>query len=88
VTWPCFYGIDIPNRDELIAAGSSIAELEAYLGVDSLAYLSLDNLVAAIAAPGAGFCSACLTGSYPAPVPVQITSLSSGHPRHVAPAPA
>ncbi|HTT86549.1 MAG TPA: amidophosphoribosyltransferase, partial [Acidimicrobiales bacterium] len=61
VVWPCFYGIDIPRRDELIAAGASVPELEAFLGVDSLAYLSLENLVSAIGAPGAGFCAACLT---------------------------
>ena len=67
--WPCFYGIDIPSEEELIAAQSTIPEIEAYLGVDSLAYLSLENLVAAIDAPGAGFCAACLTGSYPVPVP-------------------
>jgi amidophosphoribosyltransferase len=67
--WPCFYGIDIPSEDELIAARSSIPDIEEYLGVDSLAYLSLENLVAAIDAPGAGFCTACLTGSYPVPVP-------------------
>jgi amidophosphoribosyltransferase len=70
--WPCFYGIDIPDREELIAARSSVAEMEAFLGVDSLAYLSLDNLVAAIDAPGAGFCTACLTGHYPVPVPVAL----------------
>jgi amidophosphoribosyltransferase len=86
VTWPCFYGIDIPSRDELIAAKSSVAELEEYLGVDSLAYLSLDNLVAAIDAPGAGFCSACLTGTYPAPVPVELRALGASHPRQAAPA--
>ena len=68
--WPCFYGIDIPSSEELIAAQSSIAEIEAFLNVDSLAYLSLENLVAAIDAPGAGFCTACLTGVYPVPVPV------------------
>ena len=67
--WPCFYGIDIPSEDELIAARSTVPEIEEYLGVDSLAYLSLDNLVAAIDAPGAGFCTACLTGEYPVPVP-------------------
>ena len=67
--WPCFYGIDIPSHEELIAAQSSIPQIEEYLGVDSLAYLSLDNLVAAIDAPGAGFCTACLTGVYPVPVP-------------------
>jgi amidophosphoribosyltransferase len=70
--WPCFYGIDIPSSDELIAAQSTIPEIEAYLGVDSLAYLSLENLVAAIDAPGAGFCTACLTGVYPVPVPVAV----------------
>jgi len=87
VTWPCFYGIDIPNRDELIAAKSTISELESFLNVDSLAYLSLENLVTAIGAPGAGFCSACLTGNYPAPVPVSFTTPAE-RPRHVAPAPA
>ncbi len=70
--WPCFYGIDIPDREELIAATSTIAEMEAFLGVDSLEYLSLDNLIAAIDAPGAGFCAACLTGEYPVPVPVAL----------------
>jgi amidophosphoribosyltransferase len=68
LVWPCFYGIDIPDRDELVAANSSVAELETLLGVDSLEYLSLENLVAAIDAPGAGFCTACLTGEYPVPV--------------------
>jgi amidophosphoribosyltransferase len=70
--WPCFYGIDIPDEEELIAARSSIPEIEEFLGVDSLAYLSLDNLVAAIDAPGAGFCTACLTGSYPVAVPASV----------------
>ncbi|HLI73364.1 MAG TPA: amidophosphoribosyltransferase [Acidimicrobiales bacterium] len=70
--WPCFYGIDIPDREQLIAATSTIAEMEAFLGVDSLEYLSLDNLIAAIDAPGAGFCAACLTGEYPVPVPVSL----------------
>ncbi|MGO9342483.1 MAG: amidophosphoribosyltransferase [Acidimicrobiales bacterium] len=72
LVWPCFYGIDIPDRDELVASDSSIAELERFLGVDSLEYLTLDNLIEAIDAPGAGFCSACLTGDYPVPVPVQL----------------
>ncbi len=72
LVWPCFYGIDIPDRDELVASDSTVAELERFLGVDSLEYLSLDNLIEAIGAPGAGFCSACLTGEYPVPVPVQL----------------
>ena len=86
--WPCFYGIDIPSSDELIAAQSTIPEIEAFLGVDSLAYLSLDNLVAAIDAPGAGFCTACLTGSYPVPVPVTLRGRAAAPRSEPAPATA
>jgi amidophosphoribosyltransferase len=42
--------------------------------VDSLEYLTIDNLVEAVDAPGAGFCDACLTGHYPVPVPVEVTA--------------
>jgi amidophosphoribosyltransferase len=71
--WPCYYGIDTPDRDELIGATRSVEEIRDFLGVDSLAYLSVDDLVRAIDAPGAGFCSACLTGRYPVPVPVTLS---------------
>ena len=76
--WPCFYGIDTPNRDELLAAHLSVEEIEKVLGADSLAYISLENLKAAIDAPGAGFCDACLTGDYPVPVPVDFPAGRSG----------
>ncbi|HEY3943265.1 MAG TPA: amidophosphoribosyltransferase [Acidimicrobiales bacterium] len=69
--WPCFYGIDTPNRDELLAARLTLPEMEEFLSVDSLAYISLPNLKAAIDAPGTGFCDACLTGDYPVPVPLR-----------------
>jgi len=68
--WPCYFGIDTPDRDELLAARLSLPEIERFLEVDSLAYISLTNLKAAIDAPGAGFCDACLTGEYPVPVRV------------------
>jgi amidophosphoribosyltransferase len=71
--WPCFYGMDFGTRAELIAANMDLAELQAYLNVDSLVYLTLDNLKAAIAAPGAGFCTACLTGDYPVDIPVTLS---------------
>ena len=63
--WPCFYGMDTGTSDELLAANRDLVEIEAYLGVDSLAYLSLDQLVEATGVPGGGFCHACLTGEYP-----------------------
>jgi amidophosphoribosyltransferase len=69
IMWPCFYGMDFPTRGELIAAQMERGEIADYLGVDSLAYLELDRLIAATGAPSAGFCTACLTGDYPVPVP-------------------
>jgi amidophosphoribosyltransferase len=71
--WPCFYGMDFGTKGELLAANMALGEIQEYLDVDSLAYLSLENLVAAVDAPGAGFCSACLTGEYPVDVPVALT---------------
>ena len=68
--WPCFYGIDTPDRNELLAATGSTEEIAEFLDVDSLEYLTLDHLVTAVDAPGAGFCDACLTGNYPVKVPV------------------
>jgi amidophosphoribosyltransferase len=67
--WPCFYGIDTPTRTELLAANHSIAEITEYLGCDTLAYITLENLVAAIGEK-TGFCDACLTGNYPTPVSI------------------
>jgi amidophosphoribosyltransferase len=72
--WPCFYGLDTGTRAELIAANMEVGEICDYVGADSLAYLSLDALVAAIDAPGAGFCTACLTGAYPVDVPVALSA--------------
>ena len=73
--WPCFYGLDTGTRGELIASGMDVDEIRDYVGADSLTFLSLDALEASIGVPGAGFCTACLTGDYPVDVPV---SLSKG----------
>ena len=71
--WPCFYGMDTGSRSELLAANMNVEEIREYLNVDSLAYLSLDRLLTATGAVGAGFCDACLTGHYPVAVPVSLT---------------
>jgi len=70
--WPCFYGIDTPTRDELLASHRSTDEIREFLGCDSIDYVSLDHLVEAIGAPGAGFCDACLTGHYPTRVRLEV----------------
>lgn len=62
---PCFYGIDTPRRDDLIAARYSVEEIRDFLGVDSLGYLSVDGLLESTGLPGGNFCAACFTGTYP-----------------------
>ncbi len=65
--FPCHYGIDFSTKGELIAARMSVKELESYLGLDSLHYLSLPGLLDAtgIAQPESTFCKACFDGCYP-----------------------
>jgi len=66
-THPCFYGIDTPNRSELVAASHTVEEIGRYVTSDSIAYLSHDGMMSAVAGStsGAGYCSACFTGNYP-----------------------
>jgi amidophosphoribosyltransferase len=73
IMWPCFMGIDIASRNELIAATHSEAEVGRLVGADSLRYLSIAGLRRSMGDPeGSGFCFACFTGSYPVPVPLQL----------------
>ncbi len=67
VRHPCFYGIDMPTREELIAARLSTEEIRDQLGVDSLGYLSLEGMNEAVSELGT-VCSACFSGNYPAPL--------------------
>lgn len=66
--FPCVYGIDIPTRNELIAASHSTEEIRKYLRVESLGYLSIENALKAMEVPGIKknhWCDACFTGNYP-----------------------
>jgi amidophosphoribosyltransferase len=69
IRWPCFYGIDMPTRTELVASDLSVEEIRRFVGADSLGYLSLDAMVAATGAPKPEFCRACFDGQYPIAVP-------------------
>jgi amidophosphoribosyltransferase len=69
VKWPCFYGIDFATRAELIANGLSTDEICASIGADSLAYISLEQLIEATSIPGDDLCHACFDGKYPIPLP-------------------
>ncbi|MFZ4794790.1 MAG: amidophosphoribosyltransferase [Blastocatellia bacterium] len=66
---PCYYGVDTPNREELIAAHKSVEEIRQFLGADSLGYLSHKGLLDAVGDPGQErHCTACYTGKYPTKV--------------------
>ena len=67
VRFPCFYGIDMPSRDELIGARRTVGEIAEILGVTSLGYLSLEGMLEAVEESGP-FCDACFSGDYPAPL--------------------
>ena len=78
--WPCFYGIDMSTRHELIAADLSIEQIREYIGADSLGYLSLDGMVSATGRPGDAFCRACFDGEYPIPIPEHAGKFLLEHP--------
>ncbi len=64
---PCFYGMDFPSRNELIAATHSLEEIRTYLRVDSLSYLSVAGMMKAVEGTPSGHCAACFTAKYPVP---------------------
>ena len=78
VTGPCYYGIDTPSREELIAAKYTTDEIAKHLGVDSLGYLSLDGMLESVPSGPHGFCHACFSGDYPTPPPTDPDKLRFG----------
>src|SRR5579871_1867223 len=62
---PCYYGVDTPTKEELIASSKSPEEIRQFLGADSLGYLSLSGLRQAVNDTSGNFCTACYTGNYP-----------------------
>ena len=78
VTGPCYYGIDTPSREELIAARLTVPEIAQHLGVDSLGYLSLEGMLSSVPNGPNGFCHACFSGDYPTPPPTDPDKLRFG----------
>jgi amidophosphoribosyltransferase len=66
---PCFYGVDTPQRSELIAATHTLQEIRKYLNAESLSYLSLDGLLQAVGTRSQSYCTSCYTGNYPVAFP-------------------
>jgi amidophosphoribosyltransferase len=71
---PCYFGVDMATRGELIAANKTVDEIRRHIGADSLGYLSIDGLLGAVNIPQ-NFCLACFTGNYPIPVQLELDKL-------------
>jgi amidophosphoribosyltransferase len=76
IRYPCFFGVDMATRRELIAAQKSIPEICRFIGADTLGYLSIDGLIKAVDLPRKNFCLACFTGDYPLPVQLEMDKLA------------
>ena len=69
IKWPCFYGIDMPDQNELIGSRLDVEGVREHIGADSLAHLSLEGMIESTQIPSDQFCTACFSSRYPVPVP-------------------
>jgi amidophosphoribosyltransferase len=79
IRFPCFYGIDFPTKEELIANNKTIEQIRDFLGVESLGYMSIEGLLSCAALPPDHYCTACWTGKYRIPVDVAVTKFALEH---------
>ena len=75
---PCFFGVDFPSHEELLASHASLAEIARQLEVDSIGYLSVEGMLRAVSGPASSYCTACWTGRYPLELPAGLTKKSCG----------
>lgn len=68
IRWPCFFGVDTPERKQLIASSKTVAQIKKFIRADSLHYLSLEGLTKASQQDKGALCTACFSGKYPMPV--------------------
>ena len=76
IMWPCYLGVDLATRNELIAANMTVEEIRQFVGSDSLGYLSHEGLQRAVGLPKENLCMACFTGNYPIPVQLEMDKLA------------
>jgi amidophosphoribosyltransferase len=75
IRYPCFFGVDMATRWELIAAQKTVPEIRDAIGADTLGYISMEGLIEAVGLPRENFCAACFTGEYPMPVQLEMDKL-------------
>jgi amidophosphoribosyltransferase len=76
---PCFYGVDFPTKEELLANNRDIDQIKDFLHVDSIGYLSLKGMLSCTADPPQHYCTACWSGKYPIPVDVRLNKFAMEH---------
>lgn len=79
IMWPCYLGVDLAKREELIAARMSVEEIGRHIGVESIDYLSLEGLLEAIGKGDKRFCTGCMTGKYPVPTFTEVDKMALEH---------
>lgn len=80
ITGPCYYGIDTPDKSQLIGSQKTVDEIAEHLGVDSLGYLSLDGMLESVGNEPSIYCHACFSGNYSIPVEAELTSTGTEGP--------
>lgn len=68
IRFPCFYGVDFPTKEELLANNKTIEEIKDFLHADSIGYISLDGMLSCVSKPADHYCTACWSNNYPIPV--------------------
>jgi amidophosphoribosyltransferase len=79
IKYPCFYGVDFPTKEELLAHNRTLDEIKDFLEVDTLGYLSLDGLLNCAKGPNDHYCTACWSGKYRIPVDIALNKFAMEH---------
>jgi amidophosphoribosyltransferase len=76
IRFPCFYGVDFPTKDELLANNRDLEQIRKFLEVDSVGYISLEGMLSCAALPPDHYCTACWCGRYPIPVDIAVNKFT------------
>ncbi|HLB73865.1 MAG TPA: amidophosphoribosyltransferase, partial [Sedimentisphaerales bacterium] len=79
IRYPCFYGVDFPTKEELLANNRDLDQIKEFLGVDSIGYISLNGLLGCATFPSDHYCAACWSGKYPIPVDIAVNKFAMEH---------
>jgi len=76
IRFPCYYGVDFPTKEELLANNRSLKQIKEFLEVDSIGYMSLEGLLSCATLPADHYCTACWSGKYRIPVDFAVSKFA------------